>query len=395
MSTVKKSLWNKDYTLVVLVNIFASIGFYFVQPTLPRYVTGLGVSLATAGFISGMFSIVALFCRPFTGAVADRISPKKILQIALPMEAAAGVCYGLIPSVPWLILCRTIHAIGFSFVGTVIIVFGSQFIPRERMGEGIGYLGMGNILGTAIGPGLGLALGSRFGYKYAFICGGLIILAGFPLILLTENREIEVSSKRTFSFRNLISVKLIPLSFLNGLFSFSNGLISAYLSMHADVMGITGVGAYFTVLAAFLFIVRPIAGKWTDKHGLLWTVVPGYIMTGVGLLMIANARSLGILFVAAGFMAFGQGGAQPAFQSACVKALPNEQRGIATSTYYMFADVFQGFGPMIGGRIAELTSPEGHIVYTPLYTLCSSIMAAGLVLFMIYNYTQKKKGIVL
>ena len=40
----------------------------------------------------------------------------------------------------------------------------------------------------------------------------------------------------------------------------------------------------------------------------------------------------------------------------------------------MFADVFQGFGPMIGGRIAELTSPEGYIVYTPLYTLCASIM---------------------
>ena len=196
MSIEKTTLWNKDYTIVVLVNIFASIGFYLVQPTLPRYVTGLGVSLSAAGFISGMFSIVALFCRPFTGAVADRISPKKILMTALPMEAAAGICYGLIPSVPWLIFCRTVHAVGFAFVGTVIIVFGSSFIPRSRMGEGIGYLGMGNILGTAIGPGLGLSIGSRFGYKYAFICGGLIILAGFFLILFTGSRRPKTAGCR-------------------------------------------------------------------------------------------------------------------------------------------------------------------------------------------------------
>ncbi|GEM_PF-3752180 len=51
MASAKKSLWNKDYTLVVLVNIFASTGFYFVQPTLPGYVTGLGVSPAS-GLIS-------------------------------------------------------------------------------------------------------------------------------------------------------------------------------------------------------------------------------------------------------------------------------------------------------------------------------------------------------
>lgn len=393
-STEKTTLWNKDYILVVLVNICASIGFYCVQPTLPRYVTSLGVSLTIAGVISGMFSITALICRPFTGVVADRVSPKKILSVALPAEAIAGCCYGLFPSIPWLIACRLVHAIGFAFAGTVLIVYGSSFVPRERMGEGIGYLGMGNIAGTAIGPSLGLAFAGALGHKFAFIAGGLIIGLGFLLLTFTkETPRAEVKEKRSIDFTQLISVKLIPLSFLNGLFSFSNGLISSYLSMHADVQGVAGIGMYFTVLAVTMLLVRPTFGKINDRKGLVFAAVPGFIASCIGLLIIANAKSLPMFLCAAVLMAFGQGAAQPAFQTACVRSLPNEQRGIATSTYYVFADVFQGFGPMIGGSIATATSIGSTITYTPLYTIAAGVLAAGLVLFLLYINAQKKKGI--
>ncbi len=102
-------LLNRNYILMVFVNICLSIAFYFFQPILASYITSLGISVAIAGIVAGLFSITALVARPFTGLLADRISPKVVLMIALPLEAVFGAGYGLIPSLPWIVTCRVIH----------------------------------------------------------------------------------------------------------------------------------------------------------------------------------------------------------------------------------------------------------------------------------------------
>ena len=56
----------------------------------------------------------------------------------------------------------------------------------RRMGEAIGYMGLGNILGTAIGPSLGLATGATIGFRYSFLVGCGVIMAGFVCLLLTR-----------------------------------------------------------------------------------------------------------------------------------------------------------------------------------------------------------------
>ena len=118
----KTPLFNRNYVLMIFVNICLSIAFYFFQPILPGYIVSQGISVAIAGIITGLFSFTALVARPFTGLLADRISPKIVLMIALPLEAVFGAGYGLLPSVPWLTTCRIIHAVGFSLASTVALV---------------------------------------------------------------------------------------------------------------------------------------------------------------------------------------------------------------------------------------------------------------------------------
>ena len=388
-------LLNRNYILMVFVNICLSIAFYFFQPILASYITSLGISVAIAGIVAGLFSITALVARPFTGLLADRISPKVVLMIALPLEAVFGAGYGLIPSLPWIVTCRVIHAVGFALASTVTLVYGSFFIPKERMGEGIGWLSLGSILGTAIGPSIGLGLADMLGYKISFLIGGIIFFVGAVLVGLTRPPKMPTDQKvkRKIRFSDLISVKLIPLSFLAGLFGITNGILISFIALHAEARGIPHVGLYFTIMAVVLVVLRPFAGKLYDRKGLTIIAVPCFICAFFAMLVVAYTTSFAGIALTAVLMAIGEGTSFGAFQTACVRAVPDEQRGVASSTFYLFMDVFQGGAPMAGGKIAELTSVGTQLTYTPLFAMSSWVMVLGLVIYIIYAGIQKKRGI--
>ena len=391
----KQSLVNRDFILMMLVNVCLSVGFYFFQPVLPGYISSMGISITVAGIIAGLFSFTALVARPFTGLLSDRISPKIVLLIALPLEAVFGAGYGFFPSIAGLVFCRIVHAVGFSFAGTVAVVYGSFFIPKERMGEGIGWLSLGSILGTAIGPSIGLGLADMLGYKISFLIGGIIFFVGAVLVGLTRPPKMPTDQKvkRKIRFSDLISVKLIPLSFLAGLFGITNGILISFIALHAEARGIPHVGLYFTIMAVVLVVLRPFAGKLYDRKGLTIIAVPCFICAFFAMLVVAYTTSFAGIALTAVLMAIGEGTSFGAFQTACVRAVPDEQRGVASSTFYLFMDVFQGGAPMAGGKIAELTSVGTQLTYTPLFAMSSWVMVLGLVIYIIYAGIQKKRGI--
>ena len=61
----KPTLINRNFILMMLVNVCLSVGFYFFQPVLPGYITSRGISITVAGIIAGLFSFTALVVRPW------------------------------------------------------------------------------------------------------------------------------------------------------------------------------------------------------------------------------------------------------------------------------------------------------------------------------------------
>ena len=60
-------LWNLSYILMLALNVLYSVSFYMIATILTKYGVSIGLSLSAAGVLSGMFSIVALVGRPFSG----------------------------------------------------------------------------------------------------------------------------------------------------------------------------------------------------------------------------------------------------------------------------------------------------------------------------------------
>ncbi len=378
---MNEKLWNKNYILVLLVNALNAFSFFMVATILSKYLVSIGTSVAMAGFIVGLFSLTSLCCRPFSGIMADRLSNVTLLKWSNILMGVGLLGFTITTQIPLLIVFRIINGVGFALAGTCQISLASRYIPKDKMGEGIGYLGLGMVLGSAVAPGLGLALADEFGMKITFLISAAFTVLAFVILYFFHNEKYKVMEKKKLRLSDVFAVKALPYTLVAGSFSFVNGIVASYLVLFADEIGVKGISIYFTVCAIVLFIVRPFSGKLMDKKGIRVTVLPGLILTALAMFMLGGSRSLILILITGAIRSLGQGAAQPSLQAGCISAVGKDRSGVATSTYYLGGDVCQGFGPMIGGAIVG--NIAGVAGYTALFNICGVLLLCALVFFFL------------
>lgn len=384
---MNEKLWNKHYILVLVVNTLNAFSFFMVATILSKYLVNIGTTVVMAGFIVGLFSITSLCCRPFSGIMADRLNNVTILKWSNILMAIGLLGFTITTQIPLLIVFRIINGIGFALSGASQISLASRYIPKDKMGEGIGYLGLGMVLGSAVAPGLGLVIAEGCGMKITFLISASFTVIAFVILCFYHEEKKKEVEKKKISFSDIIAVKALPFTLVAGAFSFVNGIVASYLVLYTDEIGIKGISIYFTVCAIVLFIIRPFSGKLMDKKGIRVTVLPGLLLTALAMFMLGKSSSLILILITGAIRSLGQGAAQPSLQAGCISAVGKDKSGVATSTYYLGGDVCQGFGPMIGGVIVG--NIAGVTGYTTLFNICGVLLLGALVFFFVI--TGKKQ----
>ncbi|WP_203566750.1 MFS transporter [Aestuariimicrobium ganziense] len=373
-------LWNRSYVAMILISTLMAIGFMMVIPILPKFALELGASLTLAGIIAGLFSITALLIRPVAGLATDRLNMRTVALLATLGLAVATLGYGISNSVEVLFFFRVLHGIAFGFSGTATQALGAAFIPRDRLGEGIGYMGLGFILASAVGPNLGLELSDRAGYPVAFYVSFGLVLASAVMILFLRYTppEREPAPARRLRLDDLIAVRLWPLTAIAAAFAFTNGIIAAFIALVGEERGMA-VGIYFIANAVTLLVTRPLAGRLVDTKGLGVVLYPAFVLAAIATTLVGFAHSMWVLAVAGVLYAMGSGASQPAIQTTAIRQMGPARVGVAMSTYFIGADVGQGLGPIVGGAIAS------SFGYTTLYLVGTALLLLGLVGFILYQ----------
>lgn len=383
-----EKLWNASYILVLVISTLSSFSFYMVATIMSKYLVTLGASIIFAGFVVGLFSITSLVCRPFCGVMADRLNNVWLLIVSNILMGIGLLGFALTSSMPLIIAFRICNGVGFAISGTVQVALAIRFIPQDRTGEGIGYLGISQLIGSACAPALGLVIAERLGMAATFVAAALLpLLASFILLFLRNLQPVAKNSDtKRISFNDIIDLKAIPFTIPYSTLSFTNGVINGYLVLFADQHGIGNVSIYFTMYAVAVFLVRPFAGKLMDKKGLKYTVYPGMLLCAVSLFLLGISNSLWMILLSGILRALGQGAAQPSLQAGCINRVGRDRSGVATSTYFLGGDVGQGIGPMVGGFIlAHIAGLNG---YQFLFSFCGVIILVALYYFFVIN----KKG---
>lgn len=380
-------LWNRQYILVLIISTLSSFSFFMVVTILSKYLTGIGITIALAGVIVGLFSLTSLVSRPFCGLMADRLNNVWLLVASNILMAIGLLGFAFTTNVTLIFVFRILSGLGFAVGSTVQVSLIIRFIPQDKMGEGIGYMGISQLIGSACAPAAGLAIASAFGMPQTFIAAAMLpVLTCVLMLFMKELHQPKPGMNRMITLRDIIEPRALPFTLPYSTLSFVNGIISSYLVLYADLRGIAGISVYFTVYAVFLFIIRPFAGKLMDAKGIQYTVFPGMIITALSMFLLGRSTSLWMILLTALLRAVGQGAAQPSLQAGCINYVGRERSGVATSTYFLGGDIGQGVGPMIGGAIL------GQVLGLAGYQLVFSLCGILILLAMTYFFFARRNG---
>ena len=392
ITTKAEKLWGPEFIFLLVINVVNFTGFGIITPQIPRFAVSLGASLAAAGVIVSIFPFFALVGRPFASVIGDRYSKKHLLIAALVLNGLFTILHAFIPTLFWMIPLRVLHGLVFSLSSTLAIALSVDYVPKSRMGEGVGFLGLGNIIGMALGPNIGIFIVNNFSFQLNFVISGLVIMtAGFAVFWLKQkNQEPRYNGnsgeKRGFKFGDLVAVELLPNAAFVALFMLGTGLINSFLVMVGYERGIANIGIYFIVSSIIALITRPLIGRLVDRKGSAYVILPGYIFAALGMFVIGSAFSLWHLLVAAMFFAIGTGCGMPAIQADCLKRLDPSRRTVATGTYFIGLDMGMIIGPMLGGTVAGLYG------FRFTYSGAGVLMILGFLVYLVYSYWEKKRG---
>ena len=382
-------LFNRTYLLLSLVNLITAFGFSMIASIVSSYAVSLGAGLTLAGALAGIFSLSALVIRPSTGMALDILNKRNLCILSTIMICISFFGYAFTQNITVMLFFRVLHGISFGISSTSTMALLSEYIPKERLGEGLGYFGLGQIISRISGPYIGIIIKDRFGYQNLF--GIISISTIFAVLLLFMVKTEKTNYKATkhigsaIRLENLIVKECIVYSLVSGLFSLGNGITSSFLLLLGESREISNIGLFFSVSAFVLFVLRFMVGKLIDRSSLTPIVIISLLFSGISMIVIGKSTGIAMIIIAAVLMAMGQGAGQLSLQSACIKKVDASKIGVATSTYYIGADIGQGFGPIIGGKFLELFN------YEIMFYFISFLMLSGIIVFVVYQLYDEKK----
>jgi len=355
------SLLSVNYLFMLLMNILTNLGFSIFSTTITAYSVSLGASLQVAGIVASAFSVAALIIRPFAGAIFDRSDKKKVFFFSSFLFGAIIFAYAFVKQIGFLIVLRVLHGILFGVNTTVMMALTGTFLPKDRVGEGMGYFSASMLLGQAIGPTLGVAIQEKLGYMGMYsiialaICIPAILIWFLPIVNDNSKKDqpITVTGSRKFDIRNLIEWRFTLYALVCAGFSLYGAMTNSFVLLIGEERNIANISVFFTVSSLALMAVRIAVGKVTDKMPLKILVDIATIFTVISAVFVAKGSSLVIFLSAAVARAIGQGVGHVSIQSQALKLADADRMGVVSSTLMIGQDIGNIFAPIIGGFIAD------------------------------------------
>lgn len=148
------------------------------------YVALYGGTAAYAGVLAAVFSGAAAVVRLLSGPLIDGRGRRIVMLFGFAVLIVGTVGPLFTHDVVPFVVFRILQGAGFSAVTTASATAAADALPASRMGEGIGYYGLGQALSMSVGPALALALVSTDPPENLFVGVTAIAVIGLSMIFL-------------------------------------------------------------------------------------------------------------------------------------------------------------------------------------------------------------------
>ena len=276
---------------ICLTSVTITVHYTNYGPLIPTLRGDLHVDSSQVGLLSTLLFLGLAVAYIPAGALIDRYGSRPVLLGSTITSALGGILLPLFPNFSWLLACRAVIGLGLggSFVAGAHIA--ANLGKHSSLGQGLygGFIQVGTGLGLLVTP----LLLAHFGWRGAFLCWGLLGLAGVVVWLFVNDGE-EAHTPTKIDITSGIrspAVWTLGLSHL-GTFGLGNAMaawISVYLAFQYNLpLALAATFGSIALLSGVFF--RPLGGILIARRviGPIPLLRIGTIMNcaGVGLLAI-------------------------------------------------------------------------------------------------------------
>lgn len=378
----QESLWTKNFSAITLENFLVAITFWLLMSVVSKHATDeFGASEALAGFCTSVFIIGAIIGRPLCGKWIHRVGQSRAFAAGLVLTLLLTLAYFAARNLGLLLLIRFLHgaAWGATHVATGTIV--ANVVPRRRYGEGLGYFTMSQLVATGLGPFIGLLLIRRSSFDSVVIACAAALALGLLILPLLSVKDVELTAEQVqetkgFKLESYIQPNVVPVALVGLVVYLCYAAVISFLALYSEeIRLISAATFFFIVCAAVMFLTRPFVGRRFDAKGENSVMYPAIPCFAAGIALLSQARTGWMLLLAGAVMGLGFGAVQSTGQATVIKISPAHRTGLATSTFYAFADIGAGIGPLLCGLLAEAAG------YRSMFVAVAAIAAACLLLY--------------
>ena len=345
-----------NYQQFIIISIIAFVIYLsnqMVSTTISKYAHSMQATSQLIGLIGGMFGIVALFTRPFSGQVVDKKNNKVLMFICITLLLLSNICLVIAKNEVYLLLSRAINGFGWGFGSTLCMTTACNALTKEKMASGIAIYTLAQTLAQVLGPYLAVKIIELQSYKHLYYVTTVLMLISFILAFIFKtNMKEKKDAKYSLSIREMFAFDAMIPTLISVSNAMDNAAVTAFILLYADSLGIKNISYFFSLQAIAVLTCRPLISKLINDRNINYIIVVSEMIIIAGLVNLFFATSLIYFIVSAILLGIGRSGAQPAIVSLCVTLVPSDQRGKATNTNYAGHDIGQFIGANFAGFIA-------------------------------------------
>jgi MFS family permease len=380
-------LWTRTYFLICWVTGLGYAHQAILAPTIPLYVHSIGGSEFVVGLVLAAFSVTSCLLRPLVGYWTDRWSAS---GIAAAGNAVLGLC-GMALMVPtlWMqCVVSGIRGLGWAGLNTGGNTLLAVIAPPARRAEASSYFTLFQSAAHTIFPPMALWIlaATNSDYAIVFVLSGLLAMAGAVVaeLIRRPGRAMDAPSAEpghtaALSLAGLYDRGVLLATVLLTCMTTSHPAATAFLplyGLHLNI-GMDGIAWYFIVAGVVGLLARIVLGKPMDRIGRGPSIVVGFMVSMLGLLLFMLAGNLPGLLLGGAFYQLGYAINSSVMLALAIDLADPRRRGAAMATFSLAFPGGVGLGSALGGLLVDVSGWDAMYIGAILVLVVGLAIVAG------------------
>ncbi len=359
-----------------------------IAAIIPALMRAFGVSVAAAGFLVVVYSILAAGAGLAAGTLSDRYGRRRFLLMAAVVFTLASWLASRTQTFSQLLAARGLTGAAAGTISTCALAYAGDAFDYSVRGRALGFISVAYFAAPVIGVPLAAQATSYFGWRSAFLLfAALACVAGFSVLFLPKDGVGRATGAFNFrqsaqTFRGFLRRRDQAAGI--GLAFFVSGGLVGFLTyigawLNAD-FGLTtgGIGWVFMYAGIVAVIGAPVGGLWADRRSKRSVAIAGNVLLAAAVVLIPSFSWGAILLVVFGAASLGAGLRQGPLTALMTELVPDATRGSYMAARGVSSQLGIGAVVFVGGML------YGHWGYAAVTLLCGLLTAAAAVVLYVW-----------